>query len=89
MVRLPTDFRWPAGIEEKVVTKHGLLPEDVEESFFHPAAKLRRAGDKYRLFTRTGSGDYVVVVFELAARTATVVSARRMTTSERRFFRRK
>lgn len=82
-------FRWPLGIEDKVLRKHGLEREDVEESFFNRAAKLRKRGDRYRLFTRTDSGDYIVVIFELAARTATIVSARGMTASERRFFRRK
>lgn len=82
-------FRWPLGIEDKVLRKHGLDREDVEESFFHSEAKLRKSGDRYRLFTRTDPGDYIVVVFELAARTATIVTAREMTPSERRFFRRK
>ncbi len=82
-------FHWPTGIEDKVHRKHGLDRDELEESFFHRLGKLRRSGERYRLFTRTDSGDYIVVIFELAARTATIVSARDMTASERRFFRRK
>lgn len=82
-------FRWPAGIEDKVSRKHGLDRDEVEESFFHKERKLRKAGHRYRLFTRTDSGGYIVVIFELAARTATIISAREMTDTERRFFRRK
>ena len=84
-----TDFYWPPGIEDKVYSKHGLEREGVEESFFYRRSRVRRAGDKYLLFTRTDAGSYIVVVYTQSGRTATVLSARDMTASERRMFGRK
>jgi uncharacterized DUF497 family protein len=82
-------FRWPRGIEEKVLRKHGLFPDQVEESFFHPEGRLRKEGERYRLLSRTYSGDYILVIFEYSLRVATVISARYMTDTEKRLFRRK
>jgi len=82
-------FIWPAGIEDKVRAKHGLLREEVEEAFFHQEAKSRRIGDRYMLLSRSAGGNYIVVIFEFAARTVTVISARPMNNREKRLFRRK
>jgi len=90
MHRLPIErFRWPPGIEEKGLAKHGLFAEEVEESFSHPEAKLRRTGDRYILLSRTYAGSYIIVILAFAARIATIISARKMTAGEWRLFRRK
>ncbi len=83
-------FRWPPGIAEKVLVKHELFPEEVEDSFFSRDAKVRRTrAGRYLLLTRTNSGDYIIVVFAYFRRIATVISARLMTPGERRLFQRK
>ena len=83
------DFRWPKGIEEKILRKHGFYADEVEESFFHPEGKLRKESDRCRLFSRTYSGDYIIVIFEYAVRIVTIISAREMASSEKHLFRRK
>jgi uncharacterized DUF497 family protein len=84
------EFRWPVGIAEKVLIKHELFPEEVEDSFFHREAKVRRKGDRYILLTRTiGGGHYIIVIFAYTRGIATIITARFMTDSERRLFRRK
>jgi uncharacterized DUF497 family protein len=82
-------FRWPPGIEAKVYRKHGLERPEVEESFFYRGSRVRKAGDKYLLYTRTDSGSYILVVYTQSSRIATVISARAMTLAERRMFGRK
>jgi len=83
------DFRWPPGVEEKVASKHGLSREEVEECFFDPYARVRKGKGVLHLFSRTEAGAYVFVVFTFRQRQATIITARHMTTSERRLFRRK
>jgi uncharacterized DUF497 family protein len=83
------EFRWPPGAREKVLVKHGLDPEAVEDSFFRREARARRQGDRYILFSTTPASDYILVVFAYRVRVATVITARQMTDSERRGFKRK
>jgi len=87
--RLIERFRWPPGIEEKVLIKHALLREEVEESFFQPEARTRKTGDRRILLSRTYAGQYIMVVFTFADRVVTIISARAMTDSEKQRFRRK
>jgi uncharacterized DUF497 family protein len=82
-------FWWPPGIEEKVSRKHGLTRDEVEDSFFHPGARIRRKGDRYDLYTNTPSGAYIMVFFEFERGEAIVISARPMTARERRSYKRK
>ena len=82
-------FNWPTGIPDKVLIKHELFPEKVEESFFHHEARVRRVGKRLLLFSRTDSGEYIIVVFIYAARIATIITARPMTTRERKSYLRK
>ena len=65
------DFIWPASIAEKVIIKHGLVPDAVEEAFFDPAAQIRRTKDG-RLFSRTSGGQYIIVVLAYSRRIATM-----------------
>lgn len=90
MHRLPVErFRWPPGIEEKVLIKHGLLRDEVEECFFHPERKRRKARGRRIFLSRTEAGRYVLVVYTFDDGLVTIISARDMTDSERRRFRRK
>jgi uncharacterized DUF497 family protein len=82
-------FRWPPGIEEKVLVKHGLLQDEVEECFFHPELRRRRSRGRRILLSRTEAGRYVLVVYDFEDGVVTIISARDMSDSERRRFRRK
>lgn len=82
-------FHWPPGIEDKIYARHSLEPEEVEEAFFYRGSRVRRFGERYLLFSRTEAGKYIIVVYAQSGRIATVISARGMTSQERRLFRRK
>jgi len=82
-------FRWPFGVEEKILVKHGLLREEVEEAFFHPELRRLKARGRRLLLSRSDAGRYILVVYALENEVVTIISARDMTASERRRFRRK
>ena len=83
-------FIWQEWIVDKLDWKHGLIPEEVEETFFNPPYKVRRTKeDKYLLFGRSLDGRYLFVVFVWVDKQVKVISARDMTISERRYFGRK
>jgi len=84
-------FRWPDGIPEKVLVKHGLFPEEVEESFFLPGATIKRhprrrslrsGRHRYILLSQTERGEHIMVVFAYANRVATIITARPLTMAE-------
>jgi len=75
-------------VREKIVTKHQLDPEEVQDSFFEPGVRLQRGrSGRYVLWAQTPAGAYVVAVFDYSKGRATVVTGRRMTEAERRRFR--
>jgi uncharacterized DUF497 family protein len=79
---------WAEGVREKVVTKHRLDPEEVEDSLFERRVRVQRGrSGRYLLWTQSPVGPYVLVVFEYGKGKATVITARRMTDVERRRFR--
>jgi uncharacterized DUF497 family protein len=64
---------------DKVIEKHGMWPEEVEEAFFSPPYKVRRVeSGKYLLFGQSEDGRHI-----------RIITARDMTNSERRFLGRK
>ena len=82
------EVEWAEGVREKVITKHQLDPEEVEDSFFEPGVRLQRGrSGRYVVWTRTPVGAYALVVFEYDKGRATVITARRMSEVERRRFR--
>ena len=82
------EIEWAEGVREKVITKHQLDPEEVEDSFFEPGVKVQRGrSGRYVLWAQMPAGVYALVVFEYDKGRATVVTARRMTDAERRRFR--
>lgn len=83
-------FVWRDWVVEKIVERHGVEPGEVEETFFNPPYKVRRSGSgKYQLFGRSEDGRYLFVVFAWQGRQIRVITARDMTTAERRYYRRK
>lgn len=83
-------FIWLDWVVDKIIEKHGVAPNEVEQAFFTAPYKLLRAQEgKYRLYSRSNSGRYLFIVFVWEGRDVKVVSARNMTDSERRFYSRK
>ncbi|GIK71137.1 MAG: hypothetical protein BroJett021_01250 [Chloroflexota bacterium] len=87
---------WLPYIIEKLASRHGLQPDEVEETFlnvprFYRVERGERAGeDLYAAYGQTNAGRYIVVFFELKIDgVALVISARDMTVRERRRYARK
>jgi hypothetical protein len=85
------DFDWLPELEEKVLVKHGLQAYEVEECFYDPNLKLRVAqSGKYHLYGRSESGQYIFVVVAFkhlqGKRLARPITARIMTSRERRYY---
>jgi uncharacterized protein len=89
------DFFWLPEIEDKLVGKHQVTREEVEEVFFNrPHFRFvetgNRAGeDVYSARGQTDAGRYLIVFFIYKyGNIALIVSARDMDKSERRYYER-
>ena len=83
-------FIWLDWVVEKISSKHGGSPEEVEEAFSNrPNKVLRAPADKYRLYARSSSGRYLFIVFVWEGHQVKTLSARDMDDAERRFYGRK
>jgi hypothetical protein len=85
------EFIWLPDIVEKLLFKHNVSPEEVEEVFFDkPKFRFHEKGhvlgeNLYSMLGQTEAGRYLVVFFILKpANKALLVSARDMDRSERR-----
>jgi len=90
------DILWLPRFVDKIQSKHGVLPEEVEEVFCsRPRYRRVQRGkvggeDLYHAHGQTGTGRYLVVVFIYkAGRVALVISARDMDSKERKSHARK
>ena len=83
-------FIWLDWVLEKLFTKHGVEPEEVEEAFCNPPHKVRRSeSGKLLLYGCSLAGRCLFVVFGAEGRQVKVVSTRDMTDAERHLFRQK
>ena len=95
MARLPLVLRvegfiWLDWVAEKIVAKHDVYPEEVEEAFFNSPYKVRHIEkEKYMLLGRSTEGRYLAIIFVWEGREVKVITARDMTDAERRFYGRK
>ncbi len=79
------EFIWLDWVIEKILEKHGVDPDEVEQAFFNPPYKVRRSdSSKYLLYGRTEAGRCLFIVFAWQERAVKVISARDMTPAERR-----
>jgi uncharacterized DUF497 family protein len=91
-----TGFIWQEESEDKIISKHGITPDEAEQVFFNrPRFWFVEKGytqgeDVYAALGQTGGGRYVIVYF-IHKRTeeALIISAREMTAKERRRYGRK
>ena len=89
-------FIWASIIVEKLASKHGVAPVEVESVFwnqprfrFHEKGRVR-GEDMYTALGQTTAGRYLIVFVLLKpGNTAMILSAREMTDAERRRFERK
>ena len=81
------EFEWDDGNAEHIIERHGIYPEEVEGVFYN-GAYVVRAKDRYRVFGQDDAGRYLFIVCELRGSKVRVISARGMTTPERKFYER-
>ena len=87
-----TGFEWVDALVDKIRTKHGVEPEDVESALLNsdppPLIGKAEAG-KYRAWAQVEeNGDYLFIVFSTPRpNTARVISARPMTSREKSKYR--
>jgi hypothetical protein len=80
------EFQWDDGNEEHIA-RHGVTPAEAEEVFFGRFSVKRSRLDRYVVMGRSGAGRYLVVVIEkLGAGWVRVVTARDMSTAERKLY---
>ncbi len=90
------DFIWLPTIVDKLESKHGVMPDEVEEVFFNKPrfrfveTGLRAGEDVYSASGRTSGGRYLIVFFiRKESDYALIISARDMDRMERRRYDRK
>lgn len=87
MQRRIEGFVWREWVIEKLVARHSVTPDEVEEVFFNSPVKVRKASSgKYLLYGASDSGRHLFVVFAWDESRVRVITARDMTKAERRFF---
>lgn len=89
-------FIWLPSVVDKLLSKHDVTPEEVEEAFYSkPMVRFHEKGriqgeHMYTAFGQTESGRYLIVFFILKRRPqALVISARDMSSVERKRYERK
>ena len=87
------DIIWLAEIEEKIIRKHDVWPDEVEQILLaRPRVRFMERGyrpgeDLYAAFGQTEGGRYLAVFFILKqSGTALIITAREMTQKERRSY---
>jgi uncharacterized DUF497 family protein len=90
------DFIWLPDIIEKLIVKHHVTQDEVEDVFFYnPRYRFVEKGyrpgeDVYSASGQTDTGRYLIVFFiRKPANTALILSARDMDKEERRHYERK
>lgn len=82
------EFEWDARNEEKLLVRHNVSALEAEQCFANPHT-VRRVGGAYLLLGQTDDGRMLLLVYQQKPRgVVRVYSAREMTESERRAYRR-
>lgn len=77
------DFEWDEGNELKLLLRHHVRPEEVEEVFYN-GASVRRDGDNFLAIGQTNAGRWLLVVFERKGAVIRAYSSRDLTEREKR-----
>ncbi len=79
------DFDWDEGNEEKLLLRHFVRAQEVEQMFYN-GAQVRRIRDGHIAIGRTDNGRWLHVVFEVRDARIRAYSARDLTPREKRRF---
>ncbi|MGH7799647.1 MAG: hypothetical protein ACREOW_03335 [Thermodesulfobacteriota bacterium] len=84
------DLKWNDRVIEHIISRHNVDPEEVEEVFQHYHYILKGRQDTYQIFGQSLSGRYLWVVIKYIGKgEAGVITAREMTWSEQKLFKKK
>ena len=78
------EFEWDEANEDHVL-RHDVYPEEVEQVFFGGPV-IRRFRDRYHVYGRDSTGRYLFVVCVERQGLIRVITARRMSRIDRRFY---
>jgi len=77
------DFEWDEANEEKLLLRHFVRAEEVEQVFYN-RPMVRRQGTEYVAVGQTDSGRWLKVFFERRSSSVRAYSARDLTAAEKR-----
>ena len=90
------DVIWLESVEDKIISKHGVQPDEVEEALLaKPHVRFMERGhqpgeDLYAAFGQTDGGRYLAIYFiRKLSGTVLIVTAREMTSREKSNYGRK
>ncbi|MEK7234733.1 MAG: BrnT family toxin [Elusimicrobiota bacterium] len=78
-----SSFEWDDANVAHIV-RHNVTPEEVEEAFQGRHQIRRSIASRYTLLARSAAGRYLMIAFILRAGTVRTITARDMTSAERR-----
>jgi len=83
-----TGFHWDdSNIEH--ISRHGIEPEEVEETFLGKRHTRKTNNDRYLLYGRTDNGRYLLVVYIIKEKRVRVITARDMTGNEKKLYKKR
>lgn len=88
------ELRWTQHVIDKIVQKHGVMPEEVEEVVYEGKPIFRRGpgsekNKRYYVLGQSASGRYLLIVLKKVRGTAfSTLTARDMKDDERRLYKR-
>lgn len=82
---------WKDELREKILYKHGVTQEEVEEVIYKPKSEARKHGsNRYLVFGQTQDGRYLFIVLDEEEKGIfTPVTARDMTMSEKHAYKKR
>jgi hypothetical protein len=86
------ELLWDEETIEHIWERHHLRIEEVDEAFHDPEALIHHTGKYGRqvVYGKTGGGRYLIIIVEFKSRqSALLVTARQMTDSEKRRYKRR
>ncbi len=78
-------FEWD-DINVAHIARHNVTPEEVEEAFESRHRIRRSRAGRYALLGRSATGRYLMVAFIIRAGTVRAITARDMTSTEKRLY---
>ena len=82
---------WKDHIVEKIIGRHGIVPEEVEQVIYEGSPEVRRSGkNRYLIYGQSCAGRYLFIVLEEESKGVFIpITARDMQESEKQAFKKR